>query len=120
MSKPPPKPRGGARPGSGRKPGAVTIKSREAADRAASGGITPLDVMIQDMMSKYHAGQLHDAADRARDCAPYVHARLSSSDVAIRRVTSLSEISDAELVALTGGARTDPPRESEEQPCRLQ
>lgn len=96
--------RGGARAGAGRKPGQVTEKTRDIANRAAAAGVTPLEVLIEDMRQKYEAGDLAAAADRARDCAPYMHPRLSSSNVAVRRVTSIAEISDAELAALTGGA----------------
>jgi len=97
---------GGARNGAGRKLGASTRKTRAIADKVAA-GITPLEVLIEDMRQKYEAGDLAGAADRARDCAPYMHPRLSSSNVAVRRVTSIAEISDAELAALTGGAGTE-------------
>jgi hypothetical protein len=94
---------GGARPGAGRKQGAVQIRTREAAERILSkAGSTPLDVMVLDMQAKLDAGDLSGAADRARDCAPYVHAKLSSSNVTVRRIQSLAEISDAELAALAG------------------
>jgi hypothetical protein len=98
--------RGGARAGAGRKAGALTQKTRKVADKL-SAGVTPLEVLIEDMRQKYEAGDLAAAADRARDCAPYMHPRLSSSNVAVRRVTSIAEISDAELAALTGGAGTE-------------
>ena len=39
-------PRGGARTGAGRPPGKATQKTREAAERAAQGGQTPLDFML--------------------------------------------------------------------------
>jgi hypothetical protein len=104
---------GGSRPGAGRKPGATQIRTRAAAERILSAaGKTPLDVMVLDMQAKLDAGDLAGAADRARDCAPYVHPRLSSSNVAVRRVTSITEISDAELAALTGGAGIEDTGES--------
>lgn len=95
---------GGSRNGAGRKPGAVTQKTRAIADKAAAEGVTPLDVLLLDMRQKFEAGDLAGAADRARDCAPYMHPRLSSSNVAVRRVTSFAELSDAELAALAGEA----------------
>jgi hypothetical protein len=86
----------------GRKPGVVNVKSRAIAEKAAAEGVTPLEVMIMDMRQKLEAGDVAGAADRARDCAPYMHARLSSNNVQVRRVTSIAEISDAELAALAG------------------
>jgi hypothetical protein len=55
-------PRGGHRPGAGRKPGSVnalTEKTREIIERAAAEGILPLQVML-DNMRFYHreAGEL--------------------------------------------------------------
>ncbi len=52
-------PRGGARTGAGRPGGAVSKKSREVAERAIRNGITPLEVML-DNMRFYHseAGKL--------------------------------------------------------------
>lgn len=70
--------RGGARTGSGRKKGAATQRTREIADRAASEGVTPLEVMIQAMRSAYDAGELREAASIAEKAAPYMHPRLSS------------------------------------------
>lgn len=84
----------------GRKPGSPNRRTREVALKALAEGITPLDVMLEDMRAKYEAGHLAEAADRARDCAPYMHARLQSSAVQLRRITSLSELTDAELTAL--------------------
>jgi hypothetical protein len=70
--------RGGPRPGSGRKPGSTTRKTREIADAAAAAGITPLEVMLLHMRQLYEQGDLKAAADRAVDCAPYMHPRLAS------------------------------------------
>jgi hypothetical protein len=70
--------RGGARPGAGRKAGGSNRRTREVADRAAREGITPLEVMLIDMRQKFAAGDVDGAANRARDCAPYMHPRLAS------------------------------------------
>jgi hypothetical protein len=40
---------GGKRPGAGRKKGSLTQKTREVAEKAASAGITPLEVMLEAM-----------------------------------------------------------------------
>jgi len=52
-------PRGGYRPGSGRKPSGLTTKTREIAERAIGEGETPLEVMLNNMRF-YHrkAGEL--------------------------------------------------------------
>ena len=41
--------RGGARPGAGRKTGALTARTREVAERAISTGKTPLEIMLENM-----------------------------------------------------------------------
>jgi hypothetical protein len=40
---------GGKRPGAGRKPGALTVRTREVADKAIAEGISPLEVMLANM-----------------------------------------------------------------------
>jgi hypothetical protein len=72
---------GGRRPGAGRKPGAVTKKTREIAERAVQAGITPLEVMLEAMNSFREAGDLEKAAGFAKDAAPYMHAKLSSVEM---------------------------------------
>jgi hypothetical protein len=71
-------PRGGKRNGAGRKPGAATKKTRKIADRAIAEGITPLEVMLQAMRDCAGEGHWERAAAIAKDCAPYVHPKLSS------------------------------------------
>jgi hypothetical protein len=48
--------RGGKRPGSGRKKGSATKKTREIADRAAAEGITPLERRESGCTSPGRAG----------------------------------------------------------------
>src|SRR5215207_11485599 len=73
--------RGGARPGSGRKPGIANKKTRDIAERAASEGITPLEVMIEAMRDHYNNRRLDQAAAVAKDAAPYMHPRLATVNV---------------------------------------
>jgi len=93
-----PKGRGGARPGSGRKKGAATKKTREIADKAAEEGITPLEVMLRAMREFVEKAEamtpddvemidkkvvtrlslLSAAAEVAKDAAPYMHPRLAA------------------------------------------
>lgn len=96
--------RGGARKGAGRKPGSATKKTREIADRAAAHGITPLEVMLENMVFAHREAQgvlqrLLDggaeqpegfselkellryraiAQEAAKDAAPYIHPRLAA------------------------------------------
>lgn len=99
---------GGSRPGAGRKRGSLTKKTVAIANEAAARGITPLEVMIENMRWWHQeAGFLiktaeetarqggaepaavldllrkigsarQHAGDAARDAAPYMHPRLAS------------------------------------------
>ena len=74
-------PRGGKRPGSGRKNGSETKRTkarREAIIAAAAEGILPLEVILRAMRQHYEAGRIDRAAELAKDAAPYVHPRLAS------------------------------------------
>ena len=42
-------PRGGYRPGAGRPPGAISTRSRDIAEKAIGDGLTPLEVMLDNM-----------------------------------------------------------------------
>lgn len=70
--------RGGKRSGAGRPAGAATKRDREAANKAADQGITPLEYMLTILRD--------DDADRkdrmwaAEKAAPYMHARLTAVD----------------------------------------
>lgn len=68
--------RGGKRDGAGRKAGSVTAKTREVADKAAAGGITPLEYMLTMLRdeSETPANRMW-AAEKA---APFVHAKLAA------------------------------------------
>jgi hypothetical protein len=90
--------RGGKRPGSGRKAGSATKKTREIADRAAAEGITPLEVMLKTMRALVERAEklgrekpvpgekpavtplelMVEAASVAKDAAPYMHPRLAA------------------------------------------
>jgi hypothetical protein len=71
--------RGGKRANAGRKVGAATRRTREIADKAAEGGITPLEFMLQIMRNE--AGEPETRFEAAKAAAPYVHPRLSAVDV---------------------------------------
>jgi hypothetical protein len=74
------KPKGGARPGSGRKPGIANRRTAEQVAAASASGITPLEYMLSVMRASET-----DPRDRlvaAQAAAPYIHAKLSSITVA--------------------------------------
>lgn len=72
---------GGKRDGAGRKAGSITRRTREIAEGALAGGITPLDYMLsllrdeeQDVGVRFEA---------AKSAAPYIHPRLSTVDATV-------------------------------------
>lgn len=93
--------RGGARKGAGRKPGTATQRTREAANKLAGDGETPLEYMIRvmrerdDDLLEMEKNGLIDTAERikmqqsrnarrdwaAEKAAPYMHPKLSSIEM---------------------------------------
>ena len=70
---------GGARPGAGKPKGTTNAALKEAREKAAAGGLMPLDYLLEVMRNAEH-----DEAKRmeaAKAAAPYLHARLSNVDV---------------------------------------
>jgi len=97
-------PRGGPRPGAGRKKGSLTQRTREIAERAIAEGLTPLDVMLSAMHAFHQAGELEKAAKIAHDAAPYVHPRLAAIEYSSREdQRSIQELSDEELMIMAAG-----------------
>jgi len=70
--------RGGKRPGAGRKPSALTKRTREVAAQAIEGGITPLDYLMS--LVRDETLSRDDRKDAAKAAAPYVHPRLNAVD----------------------------------------
>ena len=96
--------RGGKRQGAGRKKGALTKKTQEVAAKASAEGITPLEVMLENMrfahqgadeiLAKISDGDTASIADMkalldlrkiacecAKDAAPYIHPRLAATTI---------------------------------------
>jgi hypothetical protein len=70
-------PRGGKRPGAGRKFGSKTKKTMDIALAAAAAGETPLEYLLRIMRDpSLPDGQRMDAAKNA---APYCHSRLNAT-----------------------------------------
>lgn len=90
-------PSGGKRPGAGRPPGAATRKTREIADRAASEGLTPLEVMLRAMRDHATAKRWDDAAKVAALAAPYVHPRLAAVDLKSEGTLTINDVSSEPL-----------------------
>jgi len=79
--------RGGRRPGAGRPVGSKNQRSADIARTAAESGITPIEVMLGTMRELWALGTpeaKREAAEIAKDAAPYIHPRLASIDQAIR------------------------------------
>lgn len=77
--------RGGRRPGSGRKVGAATVRTREAANKIASEDVTPLELMFKNMSFWI---------DRAEKClAEYDALGPDEDEELLRRKTELLEAS---------------------------
>lgn len=75
--------RGGRREGAGRKKSADTPEGklrRELAVRALTEGKTPLEVMLQAMREAYDQGGASAAFLYAKECAPFMHPKLSAVD----------------------------------------
>lgn len=106
--------KGGPRLGSGRKPGSVSRKTREIAERAAAEGITPLEYLLSVMRKPYpdeaspEVVTAMDAQklDAAKAAAPFVHPRLGSLDPVVRLpglTGTLSERGEVVAKALADG-----------------
>src|SRR5215510_3032077 len=79
--------RGGRRPGAGRPVGSKNQRTAEIARAAAESGITPIEVMLGTMRELWAQGTpeaKREAAEIAKDAAPYIHPRLASIDQTIK------------------------------------
>ena len=79
--------RGGRRPGAGRPVGSKNQRTAEIARAAAESGITPIEVMLGAMRDLWAQGTpeaKREAAEIAKDAAPYIHPRLASIDQTIK------------------------------------
>jgi hypothetical protein len=82
---------GGKRDGAGRKPGAVTQKTRDIAEAImADGGLTPLEYLTS--IYRDPAADEAKRIDCAKAAAPYVHAKLNSIEGRIDGEFSVTEV----------------------------
>lgn len=70
------KPKGGYRPGAGRKPGAINRKTQEIALRACDEGLTPVEYLLAVMRDESNEQAVR--IDAAKAAAPYCHPRLQA------------------------------------------
>jgi hypothetical protein len=121
--------RGGKRPGAGRPHGAQGIRTARIGRQLAKKEITPLHILVESMTAFWEQAQrtvetqpklalMREACNVAKDAAPYIHARLSSVNATIRKVTSIKDLSDDELLALAGSV-TDQAVELDDAPAAL-
>jgi hypothetical protein len=73
-------PRGGKRPGAGRKLGSVSKLSREAAKAEFDKGMTPLEFFTSVMRDPDQP--LATRLEAAKAAAPYMHSRLATVEIA--------------------------------------
>lgn len=98
--------RGGKRKGAGRPSGAVTKKTRQAADKASASGLTPLDYMLSVLRDA--DAPKEERMWAAEKAAPYVHAKLAAvthsgpdgGPIEYRRV---EDMTDDELSRIAAG-----------------
>ncbi len=72
--------RGGKRAGAGRKSSPESKVRTEAALRALTSGLTPLDIMLEAMRKAYESGGAKEAMPFAIAAAPYMHPKLANID----------------------------------------
>jgi hypothetical protein len=73
--------RGGARPGAGRKPGALSKATAKAREMAEATGEMPLTFMLNRMRDP--EAPMADRMDMAKAAAPYVHSKLSTVEATV-------------------------------------
>lgn len=111
---------GGKRPGAGRPQGAITKKNQELQLRAIEQGISPMEVLLEDMRYYYNlaneilnpikgkefsdenieltkrvTGLKSIARECAKDVAPYIHPKLANIDAKVtisNQETALAEL----------------------------
>jgi hypothetical protein len=87
-------PRGGARPGAGRRAGGKNRRTAEREKAIAESGLSPLEYLIQ--VYRDEAEDTGKRLDAAKAAAPYLHPRLSSvqvsGDLTINHEQALKEL----------------------------
>jgi hypothetical protein len=92
-------PSGGKRPGAGRPRGSKAKKTQDIAIAAMAAGITPLEFMLQIMRDEAVDPLIR--MDMAKASAPYMHARLASTEVSGPGGDALVPIITVEIIKFT-------------------
>ena len=97
-----PRPRGLPKTG-GRQKGVANKRTREIAHTAVREGLTPLEYMLAVLRDE---SVEPDRRDRMAAAAPYIHPRLSSTQIGATIKRDITELTRDELVAIiASGAR---------------
>jgi len=112
-----PRPRGLPKTG-GRQKGVANKRTREIADAAVREGLTPLEYMLAVLRDE---SVEPDRRDRmAAAAAPYIHPRLSSTQIDATDKRDITELTRDELVAIiANGARAAAEDGHGEQPTQV-
>ncbi len=112
---------GGSQPGAGRPKGAINKKTQDLIKKATEEGISPIEVLLNDMRFFYNLGEnkmqeamttepgkkqanafrastalKEIARDCARDAAPYIHPKLASVQANVNVVNVEAELAELE------------------------
>lgn len=90
--------KGGRRPGAGRKPNTPNKRTAELQKAVEESGMTPLDYMLSVMRNE--TNEPRERLTAAVSAAPYVHAKLSSIELAGKDGAPMETITRIELVPL--------------------
>jgi hypothetical protein len=112
-----PRPKGLPKTG-GRQKGVANKRTREIADAAVREGLTPLEYMLAVLRDE---SVEPDRRDRmAAAAAPYIHPRLSSTQIGATIKRDVTELTRDELVAIiASGARAAAEDGRTEQPTQV-
>jgi hypothetical protein len=75
--------KGGRRPGAGRPPGAKNRRTIETQAAIQASGLTPLDYMIGVMRDERNDPRVR--LEAAHHAAPYVHSKLTATELSVKR-----------------------------------
>lgn len=96
-------PRGGSRPGAGRKSRSRELMIERTRVAAASASVTPLDYLLSVLQDSQRSDKERFAAAIA--AAPYVHPRLSNTTLDRKPKQSVEDLSTEELLEFVQAGR---------------
>ena len=74
-------PRGGRRPGAGRKPGSTSKAKAQLIERVVARGMTPLDIILESARKLFEAQKYSEASLAAQRAAPFVHQKFAPTSL---------------------------------------